>query len=317
MPENFLDYEFNANCKDLSTHKYEISEAISGGGAWDDPDETVNPYDKVANLHLIEEMIKSKSDVIDDQISLDFGESISLETLVTFQSFCAPPNYIPKKINVASPISSLINTFECDISKFSEKGIDVKGRLIDVDEKTASSALKGFMPFGEDLEKQQRYVNYLRFCLKGRDKLSDSTFNICIDDKEREEFIMSAQIFKPSSALIASRFQSSSTPLVNNLSLKPGLSRPEIKIAKTIIPEDLAPKTDTQTSKDLRISAGRSEYIWIPNTLLCKRFNIEPPKSGPSESLELRKPKPILDSGEVEKIFDSILKDSRIKPIND
>lgn len=297
----------------------EVSEAFSGGGVWDDTDDSVVDYDKTLNLHLIGESIDSKPEIIDERLILDFGDAISLETDIPVQDRFAPPDFIPKLIS-ASFSGKNLNCGTKEEVKSEIHDAETSSRLKQLDEKTASSALKGFIPFGEDLDKQQRYVNYLRFCIKGQnDSSRPASSNIYINDTEKEEFIMSAQIFKPSSALIASRFQSSSAPSApNSFALKPGLSRPETKSLKPP-GVDLLSSPDSKISTNLNIHAGpgRTEFIWIPNSLLCKRFNIEPPKSGPAESTEHRKPKQLLGSGEVDRIVDNFMKESKRGSINE
>lgn len=75
----------------------------------------------------------------------------------------------------------------------------------------AIAALKGFMPFGGDLEKQQRYKTFLeaiveasRVAEQGGQEIEK---NLLERDKvESREFSKAAMIYRPLSQMIASRF---------------------------------------------------------------------------------------------------------------
>lgn len=147
-----------------------------------------------------------------------------------------------------------------------------------MDEKTAASALKGFIPFAEDEEKQERYLRYLRWCLKK--STAAIPMPAILDSKEREEFILSAQIFKPTSSAIAARFESSSRAMLNpSPPVKGGLYRPDKNKQQQSNPNDHLPKQDDNIVIQVKNSApSRTSFMWIPALLLCKRFNMSPPE---------------------------------------
>lgn len=225
-----------------------------------------------------------------------------------------PKDYLPKKIQGISGIS-----FE---TKKLQSQIDFNPALVptieDIDEKTASSALKGFMPFAEDPEKQSRYTKYLRYCLDKTDKSNIPKSALYSDEREREEFIMSAQIFKPASSIISARFESSSATLQPQVHLIPGLSRPDKSKQPSLTTEltnDLRAREQTSFDGPKKSTADtdRMSFLWSPNPLLCKRFNVSPPEVGITGTLESKPVKPVLSDESVEQLVNTILKDSKSK----
>jgi G patch domain-containing protein 1 len=87
-----------------------------------------------------------------------------------------------------------------------------------VDKKDAMNALRGFLPFGENIKKQARYRTYL----EGQAGLlnddgspivsMDIPEGLTYDEarKELDEFVKAARIFRPISAMMSGRFTSAS-----------------------------------------------------------------------------------------------------------
>ncbi|EHL03150.1 putative G patch domain-containing protein 1 [Glarea lozoyensis 74030] len=149
-----------------------------------------------------------------------------------------------------------------------------------VDRATAEAALSrgasGFMPYGEDEAKRSRYRNYLENQAGIRSSPLERSGGFSKNDwlKELQEFANCAQIFKPMSGMMATRFTSStSAPKVasdaSELSAGPALlSKPEPK------PEDPA---EQAAKLGMYGPMTRSSKDWYPTRLLCKRFNVQPP----------------------------------------
>ncbi|KAK4684210.1 G patch domain-containing protein 1, partial [Tremellales sp. Uapishka_1] len=166
--------------------------------------------------------------------------------------------------------------------------------------RTASAALKGFIPFGDDPSKQDRYRSYLS-SQTIHTKTPQPTLlpTASLDDinKELEDFAQSARIFKPMSFALANRFTSASPSLAisDSKAPKPGLhlydsSRfqqakeiSEVKPAEDdshLSPRELAAKMGNHGTLTRRMNE------FYPVKLLCKRFGVqdphpegEPPKS--------------------------------------
>ncbi|KAL3420837.1 g-patch domain containing protein [Phlyctema vagabunda] len=133
----------------------------------------------------------------------------------------------------------------------------------------------GFMPYGEDLDKRERYRAYLEYQADITTNIPErrpgTTKNNWL--KELKEFCDCAQIFKPMTSMMASRFTVSTTApklasdgpetLTDSL-----LSKPASK------PEDPA---EAAAKVGMYGPLTRSSQDFYPTRLLCKRFNIKPP----------------------------------------
>ena len=124
-----------------------------------------------------------------------------------------------------------------------------------LDPAAARSALQGFMPFSDNPAKQARYAAYLTASAAGT--FSPSAAG---DEAELGEFYKSANIFRPLSSLMASRFTPAST----------GAAAAKV---------DETPKPMTREAAEAAARPVRTELLWAPSRLLCKRMNIEPPSS--------------------------------------
>ncbi len=305
-------FKTSKNGSNIYDAKNQINEAFSGGGAWDEDDERSELYEKKTDIYKFSAAIDSKDHFVEDAVVLNFGNSIYTSKRSDYHFISLPDVYTPIQIKIDeslgfSPESKLSHNQESNVNL-------VEFSIEDADDKTASAALKGFMPFNDDPEKQSRYTRYLRYCIDKIGKADISKSSLYLDEKEREEFIMSAQIFKPSSSIISARFETSSTPLQPRIQLKAGLSRLNTFKKPHTIPEVKSPIKD-QIEEDLLRKSGpnRTSYVWIPKSLLCKRFNITPPETGMVSLNESKKVKPILADESVERMVNMLLKDSKNK----
>jgi len=157
---------------------------------------------------------------------------------------------------------------------------DLLAQIPKVDKYTADAALSrgasGFMPYGEDEAKRTRYRTYLEYQAGLYPVLPDKPPGVTRDDwlKELREFATCAQIFKPMSGMMATRFTSSTTA-PKLASDAPDSSAPESLISKpTPKPEDPA---EQAAKLGMYGPMTRSSQAWYPTRLLCKRFNVLPP----------------------------------------
>jgi G patch domain-containing protein 1 len=166
--------------------------------------------------------------------------------------------------------------------------------------RTASAALKGFIPFGDDLAKQERYTSYLRSQTHDTKEPNPKLFptgQLDHVNKELSDFAKSAQMFRPLSFAMANRFTSSKLSTQDMVQPKPGLHVPDPnKINewkdKTKIEEEIK---EVLTPREEAARAGlygkmtRITSDWVPHALLCKRFGVAnpwpdgPPGSKPAE----------------------------------
>lgn len=160
-----------------------------------------------------------------------------------------------------------------------------------LDSQTALTALgrgtAGWMPYAEDPSKRSRYRSFLeiRAGLRGRESgLPERAPGHSTDDwvNEMKEFAHAAQIFKPMTGLMASRFTSSSS------APKLASDRPDAQSAHAETgtgADNLVSRPAEKKKAPAEEAAGlgmygpltRSTQAWHPTRLLCRRFNVKPP----------------------------------------
>ncbi|KAK2626780.1 hypothetical protein QTJ16_003955 [Diplocarpon rosae] len=157
-----------------------------------------------------------------------------------------------------------------------ERQKEYAAQIPQVEKHTAEAALSrgasGFMPYGEDQPKRSRYRAYLENQAGINPDIPAKAPGVSRDEwlKELREFANCAQIFKPMSGMMATRFTSSTSapklaPDVSDTSL---LSKPT---PKPVNPAEQAAKLGMYGPMT------RSSADWYPSRLLCKRFNVKPP----------------------------------------
>lgn len=146
-------------------------------------------------------------------------------------------------------------------------------------------AVSGWMPYSEDESKRARYRSYLEVRAGLRDTLPDRQPGATTDEwvAELEEFTRAAEVFKPVSGVMASRFTSASAgPKGTSDMPDPSTDGPLSQPAKK--PEDPA---ESAAKIGMFGPVTRSEVPFYPARLLCKRFNVKPPahvQTDPSEA---------------------------------
>ncbi|OQE83674.1 hypothetical protein PENNAL_c0031G05489 [Penicillium nalgiovense] len=162
----------------------------------------------------------------------------------------------------------------------SQKRKDLWDLVPKLDKQIAAQALaravSGWMPYQEDEKKRARYQIFLQVSAGTRSTLPERVEGSSTDEWviEMQEFSRAAEVFKPMSGVMASRFTSSSTApkIVSDApdSAESGLSRP-------------AEKPDDPAVAAAKIGMfgpmTRSTISFYPSRLLCKRFNVKPPEN--------------------------------------
>ena len=187
---------------------------------------------------------------------------------------------LPPALNEASSIST---------SGPSAKSLE--SLVPQLDPQTALTALgrgtAGWMPYAEDASKRSRYRSFLeiRAGLRGAEPaIPERAPGHSTDDwvNEMKEFAHAAQIFKPMTGMMATRFTSASS------APKLASDRPEqasdpagsVEGADTLTSRPADKKKDPAeeaASLDMFGPLTRSSQEWYPTRLLCKRFNVKPP----------------------------------------
>ncbi|KAF4627242.1 hypothetical protein G7Y89_g10909 [Cudoniella acicularis] len=161
-----------------------------------------------------------------------------------------------------------------------ERQKELLAQIPKIDKYVADAALSrgasGFMPYGEDELKRARYRTYLENQSGISPSLPERAPGVSREDwlKELKEFANCAQIFKPMSGMMATRFTSSTSApkLASDAPDSPSgtslLSKPPVK------PEDPA---EQAAKLGMYGPMTRNSKDWYPTRLLCKRFNVKPP----------------------------------------
>jgi G patch domain-containing protein 1 len=161
---------------------------------------------------------------------------------------------------------------------------DLWGLVPQLDKSLAAAALAkgatGWMPYAEDLKKRARYVGFLELRAGLKADLPERAGGVTISDwtKELQEFAHAAQVFKPTTGIMASRFTSSSFSTMggsNSSTANDNLLR-----QPTTKPEDPA---EQAAKLGMYGPMTRTSFPFHPTRLLCKRFNVKPPPDMPSE----------------------------------
>ena len=135
----------------------------------------------------------------------------------------------------------------------------------------------GWMPYAEDPEKRARYRIFLevRAGLRPEGTLPNRALGATNDEwvKEMNEFAHAAQIFKPMTGVMATRFTSSSAP-------KPASDNVKLEGEPQLLTQ-ISTKAKTPAEEAAAVGMygplTRSMENFYPTRLLCKRFNIKPP----------------------------------------
>ena len=173
-----------------------------------------------------------------------------------------------------TPVQGDPNTSE----KWVQQLQDLVPRL---DPEVAKQALdrgsRGWMPYAEDLEKQNRYRSFLSSQIDLPKKLPDRKKGMNKEDwaVEMNEFARAAQVFKPVSGLMATRFTTSAQrPRTTSDQPHTSVTDQELLARPAEKPEDAAVKA---AQMGMFGPLTRSVKQFHPTKLLCKRFNVKPP----------------------------------------
>ena len=156
----------------------------------------------------------------------------------------------------------------------------------------AKAALMGFQPFQQDPVKQGRYTVYLHLQAAANQSLPPQLQpleNQTIDEfnVELQSFAKAAQIFKPMSVAMASRFKSSTLNEALPGVVQEGLYQPPADAYQEQGKEEGKGERDTTTEESPKEHAARmgmfgkltrEEKPWLPAKLLCKRFGVKVPE---------------------------------------
>ena len=138
-----------------------------------------------------------------------------------------------------------------------------------------SRGVGGWMPYAEDEDKRSRYRAFLEIRAGLYDRLPERGAGMTTDDWaiELNEFARAAQVFKPITGMMASRFTSSSSQ-ARVASDAPDSSDTPLLRGAASKPEDPA---EAAAKIGMYGAMTRKTASFYPSRLLCKRFNVRPP----------------------------------------
>ncbi|KAG9063471.1 hypothetical protein KI688_004355 [Linnemannia hyalina] len=158
-----------------------------------------------------------------------------------------------------------------------------------IEKSAAEAALQGFIPFSDDISKQRRYKQYLNVQAGLSAEKIEMVEGFSGEDmnKELNEFVQAARIFKPMSTSMSSRFATASK-IIEFQQPSPGLrTGAEIQASlagkpsaeNRLIERMEVPKSQAAKAAEMGMFGPltRSMADFYPNKLLCKRFNVPDP----------------------------------------
>ncbi|EZF30935.1 hypothetical protein H101_05437 [Trichophyton interdigitale H6] len=165
----------------------------------------------------------------------------------------------------------------------SQKRRDIWNLIPSLDKDAAIQALSrgasGWMPYAEDESKRSRYRSFLEVRAGiVTDRLPDRLPGSSTDEwiTELREFARAAEVFKPISGLMASRFTSSTSTSTTQPGMEPssGSSSTPLLTRRAAKPED-----PTESAAKLGMYGPMTRLLrpFAPARLLCKRFNVRVP----------------------------------------
>ncbi|CAG8030557.1 unnamed protein product [Penicillium olsonii] len=166
----------------------------------------------------------------------------------------------------------------------SQKRKDLWDLVPKLDKQVAAQALArgigGWMPYQEDEEKRARYRTFLEISAGTRETLPEKADGATTNEwvTEMQEFGRAAEVFKPISGIMASRFTSASSAPKAASDAPDSVDSPLSKPAE---------KPDSPAVAAAKIGMfghmTRSTVDFYPSRLLCKRFNVKPPSNVQSD----------------------------------
>ncbi|EXJ82061.1 hypothetical protein A1O1_08130 [Capronia coronata CBS 617.96] len=176
----------------------------------------------------------------------------------------APPEGFEKAKSTSIPLQSLVPQLAPDVAL-----------------QALSRGANGWMPYAEDEKKRTRYRTYLEIQAglrkaEGGDELPPSAEGMAQSDwvMEMHEFARAAEVFKPISGLMASRFTSSSSLPEGRHSDSANATEESLLARPSAKPEDPA---ESAAKLGMFGQLTRSMSSFSPTKLLCKRFNVPLP----------------------------------------
>ena len=160
--------------------------------------------------------------------------------------------------------------------------------------KALGRGIGGWMPYADDEAKRIRYRSFLEGRAGLRGGLPEQASGMTKADwvKELQEFAHAAEIFRPMTGMMASRFTSAGPPKIASDALDPKESRSDSLVTQPSRKQE--DPAETAAKMGMFGPLTRSTQRFFPTRLLCKRFNVKPPAH---VQVDVGKPSQTNDSG--------------------
>ena len=167
----------------------------------------------------------------------------------------------------------------------------------DVAIKALGRGVGGWMPYAEDEAKRGRYRVFLESKAGLRNELPEREPGLVKEEwiKELQEFAHAAEIFKPMTGMMASRFTSSATQ-PKLASDAPAFSPDTRHLLSTPVKKAEDP-AEAAAKVGMFGPMTRSVQQFFPTRLVCKRFNVKPPSHVQAETKRSTDESPSFESG--------------------
>ncbi|XP_066438288.1 G patch domain-containing protein 1 isoform X1 [Eleutherodactylus coqui] len=156
--------------------------------------------------------------------------------------------------------------------RFQASAVEEKFQQSLLDRQMVPEHAEEFRPFEKNSEKQKRYENYIRSLHKGEKDALESCLDTNMTEwersREREEFMRSAMLYKPTNSHLSSRFTR---------------GKYEDDTDTVDVPRDQEGDVNDKAAAVKMKMFGkltRDKFEWHPDRLLCKRFNVPDPYPG-------------------------------------
>ncbi|KIW67578.1 hypothetical protein PV04_06818 [Phialophora macrospora] len=163
----------------------------------------------------------------------------------------------------------------------------------EVAQQALSRGVDGWMPYAEDENKRLRYRTYLEIQagLRPKEEIPPRAEYMSQDDwvLEMQEFARAAEVFKPISGLMASRFTSSTS-----LPQGQGETSGDASVGSLLSKSKAKPEDPAEAAAKLGMFGPMTRSIinFYPSRLLCKRFGVSMPTHAASGEAEPRNGRP-------------------------
>ncbi|GAA6076159.1 G patch domain-containing protein 1 isoform X2, partial [Tachysurus ichikawai] len=161
---------------------------------------------------------------------------------------------------------------QADVQLQTSRAADTQQQALSVWSSPTAQTSQTFKPFENDPSKQARYDRYISHLKQGDKDALDSSLDPTLTEwersRERDEFMRSAVLYKPSKSSLSSRFTRA--------------KQEDDDDSVEVAPDQEGDINDKEAAVKMKMfgKLTRDTIEWHPDKLLCKRFNVPDPYPG-------------------------------------